>query len=287
MFDRVKLVCDANITIIDGVPALADSYTNFKNKLIIVKERMAALSNDENGLAANKDLVWMQLALALKGITAGLRAYARKQGNLELLALAKYTKSAFKQDRGTEAVALATNLIALAQANIASLANYNVTPAKMTAATTLLAQLTAANPKPVAQRTNDKVLRQLLYKQVKDTSDVLTGEMDELVRTLEDEEPLFSEEYFAARRIYRTGIRHEQPEGAAKAKKTSKQETKKEEEETKKEEQPNESRNARSPETSATTEYTSIETGHPATNGSSPPDDAPSGGEGQTEAGEG
>jgi hypothetical protein len=51
----------------------------------------------------------------------------------------------------------------------------------------------------------------VLVKQIRETNDLLKFEMDELVRTLEMDQPDFTGEYFAARRIRRTGIRHEAP----------------------------------------------------------------------------
>lgn len=269
MYNRVKVVCDNNITIINGVPALSDSYTNFKAKLVIVKDQMEILSPEDNGLVATRDLAWTKLAFELKKITAGLRAYAKKTGNLVLLAQAKYTKSAFTQDRGTEAIALANNLIDLAQTNIASLANYNVTPAKITAATDYLTELTIYNPQPTTQRSSDKALRGLLVKGVEEISMLLKTEMDELVRTLEDEEPLFYGEYFAARRLVHTGIHHKEElteeEAAAKrlkkeAAKLKKEDKKKEAESKKEEDTTTESKEASPP-----------PAGQPDTNGITPP----------------
>lgn len=211
MFDRVKLVCENNIVIVTGLPALDDAFTRFKAKLTDVKQRMEQLSLEENGYADTKQAAWGDLALKLNAICAGIRAYAKKQGNLELLAQAKFVPSTFTNGSSTVAIAWAGRLIELVNVHIASLANYNVTPAKVTAANDLLTELTDVNPKPVTQVTTDKSLRELLIKQVRETNALLKSEMDELVRTLEFDEPDFTGEYFAARRIRRTGIRHEEP----------------------------------------------------------------------------
>ncbi|MBK9017629.1 MAG: hypothetical protein IPM82_28260 [Saprospiraceae bacterium] len=152
MFDRVKLVCDDNITIVQSVVALDDAYTDFKARLVDVKDRMEQVTVEDDGTAGNKDKIWETLAKKLKGLCASLRAYAKNQNNLELRAQAKYTPSAFTQERGTDAIALGNRLIDLVNTHVASLANYNVTPAKLTEATNLLTQLTEANPKPVTER---------------------------------------------------------------------------------------------------------------------------------------
>lgn len=274
MFDRVKLLCDTHIAIIQLVVALDAGYTIFKAMLVNVKNRMQLVTVEENGLADNKDKIWEELAKKLKSLTAALRAYAKDQRNMELRALAMFTPSAFTKERGTDAIALGTRLIDLLNTHVASLADYNVTPAKVTAASNLLAQLAAANPKPVAERTNLKVLRELLVKAVDETTVQLKDVIDELVNTLEEDEPEFVEQYFAARRIQHTGIRHEQTEEEAAARKL-KREAKKQEEEAKKQEA-TQSKEAKQPEATS-------DEGQPDTNGASPPDDAPSGDEGQTE----
>lgn len=263
MFDRVYTVCENNTAIIEEVPALEDSYTNFKTKRTDVNARIAVLSIRDNGSVAAKNAIWDSLAGSLETICAGLRVYATKVGNLELRAQAQYAPSVFTNERGTEAIATGTRLLALANTHIASLAVYNITPAQVTTATTQLTQLAVANPKPLTNRSTKKALLELLIKQVKETRNLLKLEIDEFVRTFKTAHPAFYGEYFAARRIVHTGIRHKQTEEEA--------ETKKQEEEAKKQDA------AQSKEAAA------VEGGLPDTNGTSPPGDAPSGGEGQRE----
>lgn len=211
MFDRVKTVCENNQAILTGLPALDDSFADFKLKLADVKQRMEAVSQMDNGAATVKDYVWEQLAMKLDALCSGLRAYAKKQGNLALMAQSKFSPSGFINDRGTDAIALAQRLLDLVNTHVASLANYNVTPAKVTIATNLLTQLDNVNTLPTTERTNGKALREILVKMVRATNDLVKTEMDPLVVTLKEEQPLFADQYFAARRLQRTGIRHKTP----------------------------------------------------------------------------
>lgn len=272
MFDRVIFVCDANMDIIESVPALEDSYTAFKLRVVADKALMQQVSNEENGYAEAKDSVWEDLAEALDSMCAGLRVYAKKQGNIELRAQAKFTKTSFLQTRGSDAIAMANNRLTLLNAHVANLSNYNVTPAKVTAATTMLGQLEVLNPKPTGQRSVDKAIRKSLVKRVKETTIVLDQEIDDLMLTLTATEPLFVAQYFNARRIQRTGIRHEKPEGDPEAMNLNH-----------KEGHPPQPKEALNPDTTALPDDTATDTGHSATNGASPPDNAPSIGEGQAE----
>ena len=212
MFDRVKTVCDENITIVNSVTALGAVYIVFNDKLVLVKNRMELVSLLDNGYAAAKAKTWEELAQKLDMYCGSLSSYAKRQGNLTLLAQARFAPSVFTGGRCTDAIAQAGFLIDLLNTHVANLADFNVTPAKMTAATNLLTLLSELNSMPTTERSNGKVLRQLLFKQVTDLTNLVKSEMDPLVNSLQEDETQFVEQYFAARRIQKTGIRHEGPE---------------------------------------------------------------------------
>lgn len=214
MFDRVIVICDSNIAIINGVPELKSSYEHYKDKVTDVKAMMKEGSTDDSGYAKEKGITWEALAIDLDIICEGLRAYANKNKNTVLAVKAQFAPSLFTKDRGTDAVQVARNLIALVQEHLPSLAGYNITQAKVTDAASLVDKLDSLNPKPIALRTTGKALRVMLHEAVKDTTALLNDEMDAMVKTLRREEPLFVQEYFNTRRLQKTGIRHEQPSSA-------------------------------------------------------------------------
>lgn len=214
MFGRVIYVCDANMAPIASVTALDDAYTSFKLR-VVADKALAELVPDEdenNGYAGHKDEVWEELAYSLGGMCGSLRSYAKKNKNFELLTQAKFSPTAFLKKRGSDAIPLANSKLTLLTTHVASLANYNVTPAKITAAKALSDELALLNPKSTAQRSVDKANRSLLTKQVKETTALLKDEIDPLVRSLQADYPGFVEQYFNARRIVKTGVHHEQSE---------------------------------------------------------------------------
>lgn len=231
MFGRVIFVCDANTSIIDSVPALKNSYAAFK--LLVAADNTLAQQlpqeDEGNGYAEHRNQVWKALAQSLDSMCGGLRSYAKKSKNIELLTQAKFSPGRFVKKRGTEAILLAKSKLTLLTAQMANLADYNVTPAKLTAATALTAELDLLNPKPTAQRSVDKALRKRVTQQIKETTALLKDEVDTLMLTLKADHPGFVEQYFNARRIVKTGIHHEKTEEeiadakeAAKAKKLKK-----------------------------------------------------------------
>jgi hypothetical protein len=221
MYNRVIFVCDNNTDIIQDLIPLDEAYQIFKPKVAHAKTVSNQISTESNGYAEHKDKVWHEMALTLEGLCAAVRAYAQKQNNIELRAQAKFSPSAFEEKRGTDAIALGRNLITLVNSQVANLADYKVTPAKITAATTMLDVLENLNPKPTGQRSVDKALREQLVKEIREINILLRQEMDDLVKTLKLTESLFVDEYFNARRIQRTGIRHQQPDETAMAEKSA------------------------------------------------------------------
>ena len=210
MFNRVNLVCESKIAIVGEVPELKLSFADFQGKVSNVKKLMREVSTDDGGLAEGKELVWQDLAVSLNIICSGLRAYASKRRDPELAVRAKFSPSVFLNERSADAVERAMNLIALVEANLPSLEGFNVTKAKVEKAKALAVELDQVNPKPTTARTIGKAVRKELFAATRDTSLLLSNEMDALVDTLLDEQPLFVQEYRNARRLQRTGIRHQQ-----------------------------------------------------------------------------
>jgi len=214
MFGRVMYVCDANPDIIESVPALAETYDLFKLRVAADNDLAEQVPDEEegNGFAENKDKVWEELGGSLNSMLGGLRAYAKQQNNIELFTQAKFAPGRFLQKRGSDAINYANSKLALLTAQVANLADYNVTTAKITAATALSANLYLLNPKPLGQRSVDKALRSQLFKQIKETNKLLKERLDSLMLAIAPDHPYFVQQYFNARRLVRTGIRHRQPE---------------------------------------------------------------------------
>ena len=215
MFDRVVDLCDANAGTLESVPALETSYNAFKAKCTDVKARMGPLSIEDNGLAEAKNKTWDKLAKQLDSITAAISAYASVTDNIALQAQARFSPSEFLKARITDATSTAKELLTLANTHIGELASYNMTTDKVKTAETLLSELVAMAPKPTTSRSTNKALRSALFDLVAETNSLLKSQMDKLVRTLAADHPDFVAEYFAARRLVRTGIRHRQPEPPA------------------------------------------------------------------------
>ena len=87
---------------------------------------------DSTGLAADKLQLRKDMAAAAATIALAVNAYAKKAKNNDLAAQTNVPVSAMTSGRDTAAADTARNVLAAANANLAKLAAYGVTAAKLT-----------------------------------------------------------------------------------------------------------------------------------------------------------
>lgn len=208
MFGRVKTVCDNNIAVVNSVPKLSEYFEKLGRGIDNIKDLRQRLATNSTGYAEEKNEAKQSLSLSLSKVSAGLEAFASDQHNMVLHQQAKFSPSGFMGLRSADAVNFAEALLALAEANIASLAPYNVTPTDLTGVQALVQQLNQLNPVPVAQITTQKAIRKSMFESVQKTNDLLRTRMDAMVKTLRLSDPLFYDEYFFARKMRHPGLRH-------------------------------------------------------------------------------
>ena len=131
MFLAVKAVCDRNTATIQTLQAFADGYTEFGTRVSNIQTLAQNQSVDSTGLAADKQQLRQNMAAAAAAIASATNAYAKKVKNNDLIAKTNVTASDMNTGRDTAAADTAHNVYAVANANVASLAPYGVTAAKL------------------------------------------------------------------------------------------------------------------------------------------------------------
>ena len=132
MFLAVKAVGDRNTATIQTLPAFADGYTEFTTRVANIQTLAQNQSVDATGLAADKQQLRKDMAAAAATIASAVYAYAKKAKKNDLAAQASVTASDMTSGRDTTAADTARNVHVLATANLANLASYGVTAAKLT-----------------------------------------------------------------------------------------------------------------------------------------------------------
>lgn len=129
---------------------------------------------------------------------------------MEVKAIADVTESGLYALRDTELVSTATVILKAAQANVAALAPFNVTSEEIA---DLESKINAFNSSiggseggVASRKSANKSVREYLKKLMADLD-----EIDTMMNLVQRDEPDFCDEYFAARQVKATGIRHKPP----------------------------------------------------------------------------
>ena len=131
MYLAVKVVCDRNAATIATLQAFADGYTEFGAHLTNIQTLAQTQSMDTTGLAADKSQLRKTMADTAATIASAVNAYAKKTKNNALAAQSSVTSSDMTSGRDTAAADIARNVWTAANANVANLAAYGVTAAKL------------------------------------------------------------------------------------------------------------------------------------------------------------
>jgi regulator of sigma D len=204
MFLAVFLVVNANMLIWSTLVAFATAFNKFKLKIVDVEDADEQATKIIVGYAKNKKqkrLAMKNIAMRLKG---AVQAYAIATGNTVLFDSVNFSPSKIMSGKSSAALARATVIYEAANANVAALADYGITPANVSTCLTAITDYEGAISTPKEAIGQRFVAHKQLTNFINEADAMLLFEMDKLMENFKETAPTFYAQYFENRKI--TGI---------------------------------------------------------------------------------
>lgn len=202
MYDAVKSVCQDNAATVATINAFQTAYTELRDKIEVIKqtnqEKSAAVTT---GATENKKQRKKHLSQTAGTMARAIYAYAATVGDSELKAQVDFTAYELERTKDEEIAGRCQNIHAAASANLLALADYGVSPARLTELQTAIDDYAATIPKPRAA-INVRAAKGVTLSQLFDEADeILAKRMDNLIYSFQPTSPEFVTTYNQARKI--------------------------------------------------------------------------------------
>ncbi len=211
MYLAVKAVLDANNAIWQTLQAFADGCTSLNTQIGSIQTLAQSQNLDTSGIAQDKQASKVAMATAAIGIASAVRAYAVKTKNNTLANEVNFNQSDLTGARDSAAVEHCQNIHDLANTNLASLAAYGVTAAKLTALQTTITAFSGLMGKPRQTIATSKTVTQQLGDAFDAADLALNEELDNLIGQFAPANAKFVSDYQNARIIIDAAASHASP----------------------------------------------------------------------------
>jgi len=205
MYLAVKAVCDRNNSTWQSLQAFVDGYADFGARVINIQNLAQSQAVDSTGLSADKEALRKTMAAATVEVALATNAYAKKVKNNDLAAKTNVSVSTYMEGRDTLAATNALNIHAAATANLANLAPYGVTAAKLTALKAKIDAYSASLSKPRDAVASGSTATKQMSDEFDAADAALNDQMDALVPQFAASNAKFVEDYNNARIIVDSG----------------------------------------------------------------------------------
>jgi hypothetical protein len=193
---KYKEVWEDHVAFTAGVTALDAQMESI--------DEQAQIAAGNSGAANAKRLALAALGKAAEEIIGAVRAYATKNALPEIAAQVDYSPTDFIAGKARAVVSRANAVHAAANGVVAALADFGITPAKLTAFKKKIDAFDGVKTSPRESIVQRKAANELLPTLVRAAVDILNDQLDGLMPQFQDVNPNFYEEYFAARIIVDT-----------------------------------------------------------------------------------
>ena len=208
MYLAVEGICDATTAIWQTVQAFADAYTDLKTRVTNIQTFSQSQAQNTTGIAQDKKAARQAMCALALPIASAVHAYAVKTKNNTLAASVDFSMADLIEGRDVASRDNCQNIYNTANTNIANLANYGVTAAKLTALNNAIAAFNLLISAPRDTRAKGKTVTTNLQAEF-DAADEDLGVMDDLLGQMTDAK--FVSDYNNARIIVDTAASHASP----------------------------------------------------------------------------
>ena len=211
MYLVVKALLDANKPVWQSLQAFADGYADFTSHVSNIQRLGQSQITDTTGIAQDKKQSKAAMATAAAQISSALHAYAVKTKNHTLANEADFHVSELTGERDADAIKDCQNIHDLANGNLAALAPFGVTAAKLTALQATVDAFNAIVSKPRDQIATAATVTQQISDEFDATDETLGEILDQLIGQFADGNATFVSNYQNARTIVDTSASHASP----------------------------------------------------------------------------
>ncbi len=208
MYLAVEGICDGTPTAWQPIPAFADAYTDLKTRVNNIQTFAQNQEQDISGIAQDKQAARQTMCNLALPIASAVHAYAVKTKNNTLANSVDFSLSDLTGGRDVQSRDKCQNIYNTANTNLANLANYGVTAAKLTALQTSITGYNALISKPRDARAQGKTVTGNIQTEF-DAADADLGIMDDLTGQITVAK--FVSDYENARIIVDTSASHASP----------------------------------------------------------------------------
>jgi hypothetical protein len=208
MYLAVEGICEGINNAWQNVPAFAETYADLKTHVNNIQTFAQSQTQDTSGIAADKQAARQAMCAAALPIAKAVHAYAVKTKNNTLATSVDFSMSDLMGGRDVQSAERCQNVSAAANTNIANLASYGVTAAKLTALNGAIGAYNLLISKPRDTRAQGKTITGNVQAEF-DAADEDLGIMDDLTGQITNAQ--FVGNYNNARIIVDTAASHASP----------------------------------------------------------------------------
>ena len=205
MFYATQKCLVENSAVYSAVPALTSAFAEFETNINTLEAATEKQVIDITGFAKDKAEAEDAMILMTLAVAGGVRAYAMVIGDSVLMEKMNVTESRLRKHRDSVVAQHSQAIHGEATLVVASLADYGVTPATLTAFQKAIDRFVTAIAAPRAAITARKGATAEIRELMKDTTKLLVKRLDALVAQFALTAPEFVRAYGNARIIVDTG----------------------------------------------------------------------------------
>jgi hypothetical protein len=208
MYLAVAGICDAATAVWQLVLAFADAYTDLKTRITNIQTYSQSQAQNTTGISQDKQAARKAMCALALPIASAVHAYAVKTKNNTLAMSVDFSMADLVEGRAVESRDKCQNICNTANTNLANLASYGVTAAKLTALTNAIAAYNLLLSAPRDTVVQGKTVTKSLKAEFDAADEDLTM-MDDLLGQMTDAK--FVSDYKNARIIVDTAASHASP----------------------------------------------------------------------------
>lgn len=208
MYLAVKAVLDAASSIWQPLPAFAEGHTDFTTHLSNIQTLGQNQMMDTTGITQDKQAAHKTMCQTAIGLAQAVRAYAMKNQNHTLAGSVDFTITDLLHERDNQSAEDCQNIHDIAETNLANLANFGVTAAKLTTLQTAIDAFNAIIQKPRQTIAQGKTVTQQLSDEFTATDLTLDEGLDNLIGQFAGTDAKFVSDYKNARSIVDAAASH-------------------------------------------------------------------------------
>jgi len=211
MYLAVKAVLDNYNVLWQTLPAFVNGSTVLNSQVTLIQSLGQTQNLDTTGVAVDKKQAKVAMAQTAVSIGSAVRAYAVMNKNNTLATEVGFVQSEITGARDSDAIEHCQNIHDVANVNLAVLAIYGVTAARLATLQGVIDGFSLLVGKPRENIAAGRTVTQQLAAAFDTADEVLNEVLDNLIGQFEQDNPKFVSDYRNARTIVDNSPSHDDP----------------------------------------------------------------------------